>query len=90
MTVSAQTADYIITIAQVVFLLMLVPAIVSKTDKPPSITSFGTAISLCAMAYALVSLHAFLGATLTSANAIAWFVLGFQKVLSTNRLHIKK
>ncbi len=73
--------DKLILAAQIVLFIALLPTIYDKKHKPSKSTSVVTALALAAMSVALYSLKAYTGAFMTFANAVAWLVIFYQRLV---------
>jgi hypothetical protein len=69
--------DYVIAVAQIGFIIALVPTLRSK-DKPPKATSFMTVALLTIIAFCLLTLDLYFSAITAFAIAITWAIVGIQ------------
>lgn len=79
--------DLILTIGNVIFIIALVPSILSK-DKPAILTSILSFLVLMSFAGVYVSLSLWASAVFIFITSILWLILAIQKY-NSNRL-IKK
>lgn len=70
--------DYIFTIGSFVFIIALIPSILSK-DKPAIASSISTALVLTIFSFTYFSLSLWLTTITTAGTAMAWHILAFQK-----------
>lgn len=71
--------DFIFAFGSVFLLIALVPAVISKKEKPPFKTSFMTGSVLGMFALNYLSLNLILSGILTGSISALWFVLAIQK-----------
>ena len=70
--------DIVIAIAQVCFILALIPTMTSK-DKPPLITCVMNVILVVIISFCLFTLHLWLGGVTAVAIGVTWAFIAFQK-----------
>lgn len=71
--------DYLFTLVSVVFIIGLVPALRSRTSKPPVSTSLITGGTMLLVAVGDGSLGLYVATISVTINALQWFVLAWQK-----------
>lgn len=76
--------DYVIAIAQIGFIIALIPTLFTK-DKPPVSTSFMNVIILAIITFCLFTLELYFSTVTASAIAITWAIVGFQKMKINKR-----
>jgi len=70
--------DQVIALGAGVFIIALIPAIIS-TNKPPASTSLITAIVLTTYVCCFLTLGLIVSAIFSGGTAICWWILFFQK-----------
>lgn len=71
--------DYVIAIAQIGFVVALIPTLFSK-DKPPVFTSFMTVVLLAIIIFCMFTLHLYFSAATAFAIMSTWAIIGIQKI----------
>lgn len=71
--------EALIAVAQGAFVVMLLPAVLSKVEKPPRSTCIGTAFGCWAVAGALASLGMAWAATTAACCAACWTIMAGQE-----------
>ena len=71
--------DYVISIAQIGFIIALIPTLRSG-DKPPKATSFMNTVLLVVISFSLFTLGLYFSAATAFAIALTWAVIGLQKL----------
>ena len=71
--------DIILSVGQWIFILALIPSILSKTEKPSLKTSLPTGIILIVYAGVYANLSLWISAVSVFMLALGWLVLAFQK-----------
>lgn len=71
--------DYVISSAQIGFIIALVPTILSK-DKPPKSTSFMNVALLSIVTFCFFTLHLYFSAATALAITLTWAIVGVQKI----------
>ena len=79
-----QWQDLVFTIGQIIFIISLIPSIISK-DKPALATSVITAIVLFVFAYVDFSLSLYFASVAVAATGVGWTVLAYQKYIIDRR-----
>lgn len=72
--------DFVFTAGNVIFIVALIPTILSK-EKPPLSTSVPTAAVLIAFAVTYGSLHLWYALTSATVTALAWSIIALQRLL---------
>lgn len=70
--------DLVITVGQIIFVLSLLPSILSK-NKPALLTSSITALILYIFTFVYITLSLYFAAISVAATAVGWSVLAYQK-----------
>lgn len=73
-----QWQDLVISIGQLIFVISLLPPILSK-DKPALLTSLITSVVLYLFALVYITLSLYFAAIAVAMTAIGWSVLTYQK-----------
>ncbi len=73
-----QWQDVVLSTGAVMFGVLLLPAIRAK-DKPPILTSAGTALVLCTWVVVFASLELWFSAAVQAVVAIEWGVIAWQR-----------
>jgi hypothetical protein len=76
--------DWVFTLGSFIFSIALIPAIASKTDKPPIKTSAPTALVLYAFCWCYLTLGLYLSFVSGLLTAILWTILFLQKIKNEN------
>ncbi len=71
--------DYVIAIAQIGFVVALIPTLFSK-DKPPVFTSFMTVVLLAIIIFCMFTLNLYFSAATAFAIMSTWAIIGIQKI----------
>lgn len=71
--------DLAISVAQIVFIMALVPAIIGN-EKPPFITSLATGVALLIITASYVSLGLWFSALMCGLATTGWFILAYQRL----------
>lgn len=82
-----QWQDLIFTIGQLIFIVSLLPSILSK-DKPAFATSIITATVLYIFALVDITLSLYLTSIAVAATGVGWSILAYQKY-TTDRKAVK-
>lgn len=69
--------DYVISFAQIGFIIALIPTLRSKS-KPPKATSFMTVALLTIITFCFLTLHLYFSAITAFAIDITWATIGIQ------------
>ena len=69
--------DYVISMGQIVFIIALIPSILSD-NKPAMSTSFTTAAVLSTFVFCFASLGLIFAAITSGGSALAWWILFYQ------------
>jgi hypothetical protein len=76
--------DVILTGAQLIFVVSLIPAIIDPRQKPPLLTSIPTTVGLIATTFAYASLSLWWSALVAGFLTAAWGILAFQRFRNGN------
>lgn len=79
--------DFVFSAANIVFIISLLPTVLSKDSKPKSLTSILTATMLAVCVPAQLTLHLWFAASTAFITAGLWFVL-FWQVHSKGKLRL--
>lgn len=71
--------DKAITLAQLGFILALLPAVFSRGSKPPLATSVGTALGLAVIGYAMLTLGLWASSFSAFVTCALWLVIAGQR-----------
>lgn len=74
--------DLVLTAANAVFLLSLIPAVFDP-QKPPLTTSAPTFLAICAVCYVQLDLGLYLTTAVTAGVGLIWLVLAIQRYRQT-------
>lgn len=70
--------DLALTAASLVFIIALIPTVLSDTQKPALSTSILNAAVSTGIAIVYVTLHLWFAATTTGVNGVLWLAIGLQ------------
>ena len=70
--------DLALTVASVIFIIALIPTVLSAVQKPALSTSVMNAAVSTGIAIVYLSLHLWFAAATTGANGFLWLVIGAQ------------
>ena len=75
--------DAILTVGQIIFIIALIPSILSK-NKPAQATSFLTGSVALSIAFVYVTLSLWFAAATAGINAVFWYILLTQSYRRNN------
>lgn len=77
--------DLALTVASLIFIIALVPTVLSHDQKPALSTSVMNAAVSTGIAIVYVTLHLWFAAATTALNGILWLVIGIQTISLRHR-----
>ncbi|HEX5744574.1 MAG TPA: hypothetical protein VFX84_03965 [Candidatus Saccharimonadales bacterium] len=77
--------DYVIAVAQIGFVIALIPTLRSK-NKPPVATSFMTVVLLTVISFCMLTLHLYFSAITALAIDITWLTIGIQTLKAGKKM----
>lgn len=77
--------DLALTVASLVFIVALIPTVLSANQKPALSTSIMNAVVSASIAIVYVTLHLWFAAATTGLNGVLWLAIGIQTLALRHR-----